>query len=90
MSDDDKIISLEPNSVYRVDFSTHLPDSSACACEHCQAHERLMALASVFDEVGDWSAAACCEQWAARAMQLNPMGQRMTAAVIRGEYVDGS
>lgn len=58
--------------------------NTACGCEHCQAMDRLHALADVFEHLGDYSAADCCNEWAVRTGRRGPVGQRMAAAIVRG------
>jgi hypothetical protein len=55
-----------------------------CGCHHCLATDRLYALAAVFEEAGDHSAADCCREWAERAGRKDPQGQRMALAIIYG------
>lgn len=61
-----------------------------CNCEHCQASDRLFALANVFDDVGSYAAADCCREWAALALHQDPFGVRMSAAILKGVFIYGS
>lgn len=58
--------------------------ATTCGCFHCQAVDRLHALAAVFEEAGDTSAADCCCEWAQRAGREDPQGWRMACAIIYG------
>lgn len=58
--------------------------NTACSCEHCQAMDRLHALADVFEHLGDYSAADCCNEWAQRLRIGAATGSLMAAAIVRG------
>jgi hypothetical protein len=58
---------------------------SICDCIHHTAENHLRALAAVFEEAGDYAAAECCQEWATRARQVTPEGQRMALALLYGK-----
>ena len=74
---------------YRIESSFTLGDKPEVI--HHQAEDRLAALAEVFEDVGDYSAAAVARDWAQRAgRREDPLGQQMAWAVVVGVAPDGS
>lgn len=56
--------------------------------EQAQAVDRLHALADVFERLGDYSAADCCNEWAQRLRIGAATGSLMAAAIVRGVRPD--
>lgn len=81
MSNDESVI--PEAGIYQ--FAQHArPPQHPCACMHCTAMNRLHALADVFEEAGNYSAADCCNEWAGQVEQLNVLGRRMALAIVYG------
>lgn len=61
-----------------------------CVCLRCVATDRLQALSDVFEHLGDYSAADCCNDWALRMTSRDLVATYMAAAIVWGQRPDGS
>jgi hypothetical protein len=76
-------IAIPEAGIYQFEQQTQAPQHP-CGCHHCQAMDRLHALAAVFEEAGNYAAADCCNEWAGQAGGLTIWGKRMALAIVYG------